>query len=139
MSEKWIRLSSKNKHEDLIRKKVKDTETTNEELSKQLSEALEKIDKLTRENAMLSKANEEVQETINQQLSNSTKLIISVDIIKNLKNKVKNISKEKDQIDSAAEDLFERCQMYETQYEQLIKYKENNGTSEWLVTNRKYL
>ena len=47
------------------------------------------------------------------------------DKIKILKGKNKELKKEKKEIDSAAEDLFERCKMYESQWEELLKYKEN--------------
>ena len=40
--------------------------------------------------------------------------------IKQLKSKNREIRKDKEQIDSAAEELFERCKMYETQCEQLM-------------------
>lgn len=98
ISEKWIKLSSKNRHEDLIRKRCKETESSNEELHKQLLDANEKVEKLTRENNVLLKSHEELQETLNQQISKT----------KALKSKLKSVMQEKDQIDSAAEDLFER-------------------------------
>ena len=42
-----------------------------------------------------------------------------------LKSKLKSLSKEKDSIDKAAEELFERCQMYESQWDQMFRQQEN--------------
>jgi uncharacterized protein YlxW (UPF0749 family) len=61
-------------------------------------ESLERVDRLERENSLLAKSNDEYQETIYQKDEK----------IKSLRYKIKDIRKEKEQIDSAAEDLFER-------------------------------
>ena len=55
ISEKWVKWSSKNKQDSLK------TKTRNDELSKQLMEAMERIDSLTRENNLLTKSNEEIK------------------------------------------------------------------------------
>jgi len=109
ISEKWVKWSSKNKQDSLK------TKTRNDELSKQLMEAMERIDSLTRENNLLTKSNEEIKEIISK---NTQKY-------KALKSKNKELKLEKEEIDSAAEDLFERCKLYEAQWEELLKYKEN--------------
>jgi predicted RNase H-like nuclease (RuvC/YqgF family) len=50
--------------------------------------------------------------------------------IKVLKSKNREIRKDKEQIDSAAEELFERCKMYETQCEQLMHGQSNTSQIE---------
>lgn len=77
-------------------------------------ESLERLDRIERENSLLAKSTEELQEAIYQKDEK----------IKSLRFKIKDIKKEKEQIDSAAEDLFERCKIYENQCEELLKYKE---------------
>ena len=74
-----------------------------------------KVASLTSENTLLLKSKEDTDEVISKY-----KWIIS-----NLKSKVKEISKEKAVIDKAAEELFERCQLYEGQCEQLMKQQDN--------------
>jgi len=54
-------LSSKNRQDDNIRKKIKDLELSNEQLAKQMSEVNEMSQRLSQENVLLMKANDENQ------------------------------------------------------------------------------
>lgn len=65
LSEKWIRLSNKNKQEDKLRQKIKDIETKNAKKEKELMPQKKTLDKIEREACMLRKANESLEQ--NQQ------------------------------------------------------------------------
>lgn len=60
LSEKWTKLSSKNKIEERQKSKLRDLEVQNDYTSKEISSLSEKLEKLERENMMLRKSNEGV-------------------------------------------------------------------------------
>ena len=71
LSEKWIKLSAKNKNDDKVRNRLKELEDHNEKLRKELFSLTEKLNKNERENTMLRKANDSLQNTVNQQVKKS--------------------------------------------------------------------
>ncbi len=58
MSEKWTKLSAKNKNEERQRSKLRELEVQNDFTQREIGNMQEKIEKLERENNILRKTNE---------------------------------------------------------------------------------
>lgn len=58
ISEKWVKLSARNKNEERQRSKLRELEVQNEFTQREVNNLHEKIEKLERENAILKKTNE---------------------------------------------------------------------------------
>lgn len=110
LSEKWIRLSAKNKNDDKIRNKLKEAESVNEKKESDINTLTEKLNRSERENNMLRKANDSLQTTVNQQMKK----------IKNLKSSSRANDDEKDIADQITNELMEKV----NQYEEIVAHME---------------
>lgn len=62
ISEKWVKLSAKNKNEERQRSKLRELESQNDFTQKEINNLSEKLEKLERENMILRKTNEGANE-----------------------------------------------------------------------------
>ncbi len=69
LSEKWIKLSSRNKNEERQRSKVRELEVQNDFTQKEIQSLSEKLEKLERENILLRRSSEGSNETHQKQLN----------------------------------------------------------------------
>jgi len=153
LSEKWIKLSSKNKTDDKVRQKLKESEAVNDKKTNELSSLTDKLNKNERENAMFRKANDSLQTTINQHIKqikflksntrdNQDEMEITDQITSELVQKIEDyeamIEELKNENMGLAEDLESRVDQSEqiTQYENILQQMENNANDE---VNRKLI
>lgn len=62
LSEKWTKLSHKNKNEERQKSKIRELEVQNDFTTKEINNLSEKLEKLERENIMLRKTSEGTNE-----------------------------------------------------------------------------
>ena len=103
LSEKWIKLSAKNKHDDKIRQRLKELEQTHDKKTREMSSLTEKLSKIERENTMLRKANDSLQNTVNQQVKK----------IKGLKSTTVEKNDEQEITDQITSELLDKINQYE--------------------------
>lgn len=115
LSEKWIKLSAKNKNEDKVRNKLKELEDLNDKKEKELFNLLNKMNKNERENTLLRKANDSLQNTINQHMKK----------IKSLKSSNQENNDERAIADQVTNELLEKINQYEQIIEDMRVENEN--------------
>lgn len=69
LSEKWVKLSNKNKNDERQKSKLRQLEVQNEFTQKEINNLSEKLEKLERENIILRKTNEGANEIHQKQLN----------------------------------------------------------------------
>lgn len=69
ISEKWVKLSHKNKNEERQKSKIRELEIHSDFTQKEITNLSERLEKLERENAILKKTNEGANEAHQKQLS----------------------------------------------------------------------
>lgn len=62
ISEKWVKLSHKNKNEERQKSKIRELEIHSDFTQKEITNLSERLEKLERENAILKKTNEGANE-----------------------------------------------------------------------------